>query len=133
MKAFSVDFQLVNLFAMSKLKVFKYQQILLTVLGICPRPPNLSFLLSCLHSISQYFIVFWLIVCIILSATYVYHGSMRSSDIFEAMALVFGGWEGTVAYLNMRWKMDTVDDVHSALQAIVDQGNFFGFEFVDKI
>lgn len=108
---------------MSSLEVLKYHEVMMTVMGIYPRSPRLSFRFSWLQPISPYFIIFWLIICNILSTMYVYHGSSRLTEVFEALAIVFGGSDALAAYLNMKWKMEKAAVVQSELQEIVDRGN----------
>lgn len=121
---FSIEIQ--PRIAMSKLQVLKYHKIMMTILGIYPRPHNASSRLRRLHSISPYFIIFCMFVANILSTTYVYQGfgTIRLSYLFESFAIVIGGFDALCAYLNMRWKMKEIGDVRLKLHEIADQGKF---------
>lgn len=107
---------------MSKIKVLKYNQAMMIPLGIYPLPPTATYSKLLLHSFSPYFMIITMILCNILSTTYVYQGSTRLSYIFEAFTLIIGGSEALSVYINMRWKMNRVGDVQLKLQGIVDEG-----------
>lgn len=105
---------------MSKLKVMKYNQIMLAALGIYPRSFS-SPSLNRLQSLSPYLMTITLMNCEILAALYAYQEGHLSS-LLESLIIIIGGSESLAAYLNMKWKMDSVGQVTGKLQEIVDQG-----------
>lgn len=105
---------------------------MMTSLGIYPRSHTKKSRLDWLHSISPYLLIIDLTFCNILSTTYVYQGSTHLSFVFEAFSLVIGGSEALSAYLNMRWKMNKVGDVHMKLQKIADQGKILNLNLEEK-
>lgn len=62
-----------------------------------------------------------MITCDILAVMYAYQET-RLSLMLEALILLIGASESLSAYLNMKWKMDSVGRVNLKLQEIVDQG-----------
>lgn len=108
---------------MSTFKPMEYNQFMMTVLGIYPRPPNASSRLSWLHSISPYFVVFFLSAVLVLSAKYVQqeYKVENLSYVFQAFGIVVGGSEALFAYVNMRWIMDKLGDIPSKLQEVIDR------------
>lgn len=105
---------------MSKLKVMKYNRIMMAIWGIYPRSfasPSLKWL----QLFSPYLVTITLIISNTLAATYAYQQAQLSL-ILEALVLVIGGTETLFGYLNMKWKMDRVVEVNSKLQEIVNQG-----------
>lgn len=107
-------------FAMSKLTVMKYNQIMMAVVGIYPHsfkaPP-----LNWLQSLSPYLMAISLITCDLFAAMYAYQETQLSL-MLEAVLLVIGGSQSLAAYFNMKWKMDSAGQVNSKLQEIVQQG-----------
>lgn len=107
---------------MSNLKVLKYNEIVMTVLGIYSRPPHVSCGLRWLHSIMPYYTIVCMIVSFTLSVMYVMHESARLSYVFEACTIGMGSYSGLFASLNMKWKANKAGDVQSKLQKIADKG-----------
>lgn len=105
---------------MPKLTVMKYNQMMMTALNINPysfASPSLNWL----QSLSSFFISISLIMCAALAALYAYNETYLPM-ILEAVGMVMGATASLSAYLNMRWKMDSVGQVNFYLQEIVDQG-----------
>lgn len=115
-----------NPLKMSKLKVMEYNRIMLSALGAYPQPFTSS-ALNCLRFLSPYFIIISLLTSTLLAVAYVYQGSPSLTYTFEAVIIVIGAPQALVLYLNIKWKMDTVAEVNSELQEIVDQGIKFEY------
>lgn len=118
---------------MSKLKVLEFNQMMMAVSGIYPRPSNPSLYLKLLHAICPYYTIFGMSFAVTLAATYIYQGSTRLSNLFEAFAIVIGGIAALFSYLNMRWKMNVIGHVPSQLQEIADRGNCCGLESISNV
>lgn len=106
---------------MAKIIVMKYNQIIMAILNIYPYSFTEKWL-NLFRSLSPYLMTIGLIMCEILAATYALQET-RLSMIFEAVALVIGGIQSISAYQNMRWKTNTVGQVNSKFQKIVDRGH----------
>lgn len=104
----------------------EYNRIMLSALGAYPQPFTSS-ALNCLRFLSPYFIIISLLTSTLLAVAYVYQGSPSLTYTFEAVIIVIGAPQALVLYLNIKWKMDTVAEVNSELQEIVDQGIEFEY------
>lgn len=104
----------------------EYNRIMLSALGAYPQPFTSS-ALNCLRFLSPYFIIISLLTSTLLAVAYVYQGSPSLTYTFEAVIIVIGAPQALVLYLNIKWKMDTVAEVNSELQEIVDQGIKFEY------
>lgn len=106
---------------MPKITVMKYNQLVMATLGINPHSFE-SQTLNWLQSMSPFLMTITLSMCVLLATLYAYQET-RLPLILEAIVLVIGGITALLAYLNMKWKVDSVGEVNSKLQEIVDQGN----------
>lgn len=132
----SVDFQYLNkrvfpvnqqkLVKMSeKLKVMKYNQLMMTALGVCPKSfaassPSLRWL----HTLSPPFMAFFLIVSVGSAGRFILEGSTRLSFICEALIVLIGGIQSFLAFVNMLRKINIIGRMYLRLQEIVDHGLF---------
>lgn len=108
-------------FTMSKVKVMKFHQTVMAIIGLYPYPlteskykaPNL---------ISPYVMCPCLGGSIVLSALYAYQGSEVLSFVLDAVIIFIGESQALAVYLNMRQKIDMIGNLNQKLQDIVDQG-----------
>lgn len=106
---------------MSKVKVMKFHQTVMAIIGLYPYPlteskykaPNL---------ISPYVMCPCLGGSIVLSALYAYQGSEVLSFVLDAVIIFIGESQALAVYLNMRQKIDMIGNLNQKLQDIVDQG-----------
>lgn len=108
--------------AMPKIKVMKYNQFMMTALGVYPRSSSSSSLSNYLHLLSPYLVIISMILCISSAFLFIYRGSIHLTHIIEALIVVFGAPQPLFAYINLRWKMKRVAEVNEKLQAVIDQG-----------
>lgn len=105
---------------MPELTVMKHNRMMMAILGINSYPfasPSLIWL----RALSPVLVAISLITCVSLAALYVYQETCLSL-ILEAAVLVIGATAALLAYLNLKWKVDSVGEVNLKLQEIVDQG-----------
>lgn len=105
---------------MAELTVMKYNQMMMAILGVTPysfTSPSLNWL----RSLNPFLIISTLFACASLAALYAYQET-RLSLMLEAVVLLMGATSSLFAYLNMVCKMDSVGEMNSSLQKMVDQG-----------
>lgn len=105
---------------MSKLTVMKYNRMMMVILGINPYSfPSTS--LNWLRLMSPFLIIITMSICVVLQGLYTYQQT-HLPLILEGVVLVIGGSTALSAYVNMKWKVDSVAELNLKFQKIVDQG-----------
>lgn len=108
---------------MAKLEVLRYNQILLTWLGIhsnhIPKSENVF------KKYSGYFIFTQLIATIVSNGIFVYQNGSQIKLGLEACLIVIGAMQCGGSFLNIAIKMKKIEELRFKLQEIIDKGIFF--------
>lgn len=115
-----IDSSKCTLFVMSALTLMKHNQRLMAIFAISLQPIT-SPLLNWLRWLSAFVITIAMIACVALAALYVYQES-RLPLMLEAVVLVLGASASLFSYLNMIWNRNSVVEMNTRLQEMVDEG-----------
>lgn len=110
---------------MSKIKVLKHNQTYMAWLGIYPYHLTEPTMESHKHILAYHNLIFP-IFSIVSSAVFVYENPSELQAVLETILVMIALYQAECTFLNTALQMKNIKLLHLKLQAVVDQGKFFG-------